>query len=115
MGTGSVDRVIKDDIHKIFQEYGIFGVRSKTLLQENLENALEELIHDVLKAQKEEIKFDNKFLVGAYLDERGEAKLTLNHYNCDGDLTDNYVDVSLDIAIKKAQNHLKECDADDSE
>lgn len=55
------------------------------------------------------VEFGNKFLVGAYLDEKGNAKLTLNHYNCDSDLTTNYIDISLDSAIEKARQHLKEC------
>lgn len=62
------------------------------------------------KVQKKESEFDNRFLIGAYLDENGAARITLNHYNCDGDLTDNYIDISLDIAMEKAREHLTECD-----
>lgn len=59
--------------------------------------------------EEKDLEFENKFLVGAYLDANGTARLTLNHYNCDGDLTDNYIDISLDAALEKAREHLKEC------
>lgn len=121
MADGRIEPIIgpipelRNDICKILQDFGITTVHGKGFY--NLTQAFMELIHNVLVAQKEEAKKKqvdlDRFLVGAYSDAEGKARLTLNHYNCDGDLTDNYIDIPLVIAIEKALAHLKECDASD--
>lgn len=119
MADGSVEPTIgnifpelRNDICKVLQDFGVTAIHGKGFY--NLTEAFMVLIHNALAKQKEDFYKESgldRFLFGAYRDSDGSARLTLNHYNCDGDLTDNYVDIPLTIGLEKARQHIKECDA----